>query len=107
MIREFDFKTFSVSANSLEEAKKFLEDKRPDLYEEYGKFGKEKDYDKCYCYFPISEIKECDLKHIYDYKRKGLDDEVASLPLSIAMGYESYIKKQECVEYPRLCYYYV
>lgn len=93
IIKSFDFDGVTVYADSLEEAKTILKKYYDDILEKRLAKGKETNYDKVYTYFPIDEILDEDLPFIYDYKRKGTEDEIASLPLSRAFKYESYRNK--------------
>ncbi|WP_080845674.1 hypothetical protein [Cytobacillus gottheilii] len=95
MIRSFQFDGLTVYADDLEHAKTIIREYYENILEERLAKGKETDYNEVYTYFPISEIIEEDIPFIYDYKRKGTDDEIASLPLSRAFKYESYRKKAE------------
>ncbi|MGZ9868212.1 hypothetical protein ACU3L3_07295 [Priestia endophytica] len=92
MLRSFEFNGIAIIEESLEQAENVLREYFKENLEEQLSKGKEFNYDIVYTYFPVSEIAEEDIPYIHDYKRKGDIDEVASLPLSRAYKYESYIE---------------
>lgn len=93
MIRSFQFDGLTVRADNLEEAKDILREYYLEKLEDRLATGKETDYEKTFYYFPVGEILEEDVPYIYDRKRVGEKDEVASLPTIRAMKYKSYRDK--------------
>lgn len=93
MIRSFEFDGLTVRADSLEEAKQILADYYLEKIEAKLATGKEIDYEKTYYYFPLGEVLDEDIPHIYNRKRVGTESEIVSLPVSRAMKYKSYRDK--------------